>query len=145
MLGPASTVGEKMVRVVLPGDTVGNAWTELVAKTDYAANGGDFFLVPYSPGGGPDTVAGADSYPWPSMKYMSGIALLHGNIRMPDIGDGTSTTYLAGENCIDTMFYDSFWDLGYSQSAMTGGSIGNTRWGFQPPLMDDGAGGTCYT
>jgi prepilin-type N-terminal cleavage/methylation domain-containing protein len=141
MLGPADP--SVQMYVILPGGAVTSLWKDLVAKTDYAANCGDTYVACLP---GPDTPAQAASYPWPAtLAQASGITFVHGNIRPADITDGLSNTYLAGENCVCSAFYHNFWDLGYCESAMSGGSLGNSRWGCLPPTEETSAADGCYT
>jgi prepilin-type N-terminal cleavage/methylation domain-containing protein len=66
-----------------------------VAKSDYAVNAGDFIC----PGGpGPQSLAAGDdqTYGWVSNTQCSGIAYLRSRVRLADVRDGASVTYLVG-------------------------------------------------
>jgi hypothetical protein len=106
-----------------------------VAKTDYAINAGDLFFTSMP---GPITVAEANSpaYPWPGLQQDTGVAFVHGNVAAKDITDGLSHTYLVGEHYVNPLYYNSWYDLGYDQSALSGMCFDNTRWGCFPPLQD---------
>lgn len=86
----------------------------LVARTDYAANGGgagnedqDKF--------GPPSLALADTWGWPNPDpkpgqpgyRLTGVMFLRSTIALKQITDGTSKTYLAGEKLVQADRYDS--------------------------------------
>jgi prepilin-type N-terminal cleavage/methylation domain-containing protein len=109
-----------------------------VPKTDYAINAGNVYL-PCPPGPTSVQEANSKSYDWPSLKELTGVAMIHGNIRPTDITDGLSNTYLAGEKWVDSWYYNSYWDLGFAQSGMSGMCLTNTRWGALAPVRDTGS------
>jgi len=41
-----------------------------------------------------------------------------------------------GEKFVNTLYYNSWQDLGYDQSAFSGMCLDTTRWGVSPPLGD---------
>ena len=99
-----------------------------VPKTDYAINAGDVYLA-CQPGPASVQAANSKSYSWPNLKQLTGVAMIHGNVRPSDISDGLSNTYLLGEKWVDSWYYESYWDLGYAQNGMSGMCLTNTRWG----------------
>ena len=106
-----------------------------VCKTDYAVNGGDHFFT-CMPGPISAQEASSPAYPWANLQQDTGVGFVHGNIAAKDITDGLSHTYLLGEHFVDSDYYDSWYDLGYDQSALSGMCLDNTRWGVLPPLQD---------
>jgi prepilin-type N-terminal cleavage/methylation domain-containing protein/prepilin-type processing-associated H-X9-DG protein len=102
--------------------------TITVGKTDYAGNAGDA-----SPGSGyvgPTSLSAGDlmtTTQWATVANGeasgTGIVLVHSQIRMSDIKDGTSNTYLAGEKYMNVDYYttgidggdDQSWDMGFDQ------------------------------
>ena len=106
-----------------------------VPKTDYAINAGDVYL-PCQPGPASVQAANSKSYSWPNLKQLTGVAMVHGNVRPSDITDGLSNTYLLGEKWVDSWYYESYWDLGYAQNGMSGMCLTNTRWGAMGPVRD---------
>jgi prepilin-type N-terminal cleavage/methylation domain-containing protein len=97
------------------------------ARCDYAANAGDgdpqltgsCFLgeVGFSP---PTTYAQGDSMTWPIFAtYYSGVSFNRSEIKMADIRDGTSCTYMMGEKYLCTDLYT------------TGQSGGDNQYNFQ--------------
>ena len=105
-----------------------------VAKSDYAVNAGDFAC----PGGpGPTSLAAGDgNYPWVDTRECSGICYLRSEVRIADIRDGASFTYLVGEKWATT----STTDLGDDQTLYSGYDYDTYRWGKpnKPPLPDGG-------
>ena len=60
-------------------------------------------------------------------------------IRMSDITDGTTSTYLIGEKYIDPDYYATAQDKGDSGDAFQGDNEDNVRWGScgdMPPRPD---------
>ena len=106
-----------------------------VCKTDYAVNGGDQFFTSM-PGPISAQEASSPAYPWANLQQDTGVGFVHGNIAAKDITDGLSHTYLLGEHFVNSDYYDSWYDLGYDQSALSGMCLDNTRWGVLPPLQD---------
>lgn len=66
-----------------------------VAKTDYAANAGDV----QSGGQGPATLDDGDSpkYDWGDIAQLTGMLFKRSEVRIGDVVDGTTSTYLVGE------------------------------------------------
>jgi prepilin-type N-terminal cleavage/methylation domain-containing protein len=111
-------------------------WADPVAKIDYAINAGDtYFACEPGPASLGEGVA-SSSYSWPDMTASTGITLPRGIVRMEQITDGLSHTCLAGEKWVNSCYYNSWTDLGYDQSALSGMSLDTTRWGCLPPVRD---------
>lgn len=110
-------------------------WTPVVAKTDYAANEGDYITDSDS---GPPSLAIGDSrtYPWKDTAKATGICFLRSEIRMADITDGSSNTYLLGEKYVSRGGYGSFDDPGYDQAMFSGVDLDLARWVIDPPAVD---------
>lgn len=103
------------------------------AKTDYAINGGS---VQIDTGVGPASHTPADmqKYTWPSLSKFTGISFVRSRIRLAEINDGLSNTYLVGEKYISIS--DSRGYGGDDQTMYMGDDADVRRWGIGPPLSD---------
>ena len=120
---------------------------EFVAKGDYAGNAGDgiensgdSYAIPRS-----YTEADNPSFGWtptnenarssPNRRhYCSGITYYRSEVRLRQIKDGTSKTYLVGEKYMNPEGYDgSVTDAGDNQSLYTGFEWDNTRLTYYVP------------
>ena len=91
----------------------------VVARTDYAANAGDFtigdftvFRTPY----GPDTLAGEASYDWINTAKYTGLSYQRSEVAIADVSDGTSHTYLFGEKYVSPDHYETGLDRGDNEN-----------------------------
>ena len=107
----------------------------VLSRSDYVGNGGDFFPGIY---GGPNSLAAGDSptYAWPDMSLVTGVLYLRSRVRIADIRDGLTNTYLLGEKYVAAPFYQSHGDPGYDQSISSGDDWDLIRWTTDPPLHD---------
>jgi prepilin-type N-terminal cleavage/methylation domain-containing protein len=108
-------------------------------SADYAANGGSYLLADWNWGGPQSWAAGLQwcdnpsdpppsGSPFVSTKYTNGVCTQRSRVRMADITDGTSNTYLLGEKylCPDRYFTGD--DAGDDQCAYAGDSDDLIRW-----------------
>jgi len=106
---------------------------ESAAKSDYAVNGGSLQI---NSGEGPDSHSDADvrAYDWPPLNDFNGVSFVRSRIRLAEIADGLSNTYVVGEK------YVNQWDPtgfgGDDQSMFIGDDADIRRWGSGPPLSD---------
>jgi prepilin-type N-terminal cleavage/methylation domain-containing protein len=103
-----------------------------VAKTDYAANAGD---VPTG-GQGPASLEEGDNgaFNWGNVGDATGTLYMRSEVRLSDIQDGTSNTYLVGEKrCITQGF-----DWGDDQHMYLGHGLDTARYTAMdvPPIKD---------
>jgi prepilin-type N-terminal cleavage/methylation domain-containing protein/prepilin-type processing-associated H-X9-DG protein len=119
-----------------------------VARSDYAANGGDYYTCPidgpFGDWGGPFDIAGGESAA--AVKGLGVIAglstgIVHcgSQVRMAMVSDGTSNTYLAGEKFLCTEHYTNGEDGGDNESMYSGDNGDFQRWtstGFWSPRQD---------
>jgi len=115
---------------------IGSAPLSVGARIDYAANAGapyDFAKnqnagnIGY--GIGPDSVAAAATYKgWPDQKLVTGIVHVRSKVRIPEITDGLTNTYLVGEKWVDTLHYEDGKDLGDDQGPYVSDERDNVRW-----------------
>jgi prepilin-type processing-associated H-X9-DG protein len=103
------------------------------AKSDYAINGG---TVQINTGTGPESHTPRDmqSYPWPSLSDFNGMSFVRSRIRLAEVNDGLSNTYLVGEKYISASDPKGFG--GDDQTMYLGDDADIRRWGFDPPLSD---------
>jgi len=115
---------------------------KLIARTDYAGNGGDTGFRFNGNTKGPDVAAlkwtskQIDDASIPENMNSSGIISLRSEWTSASVKDGESKTYLAGERYLYFSTYDTGspadddqgWDVAYDWD--------NVRWTNQPPLFD---------
>jgi len=108
------------------------------ARTDYAACAGDgdhdeVFA-------GPDNHAQGDDDGWwdrnhPSTQY-TGVIFQRSEIKLTDVFNGTSNTYLVGEKFLDPGHYDNGLDGGDNENIYVGMDNDTTRSTVRPPRQD---------
>jgi prepilin-type N-terminal cleavage/methylation domain-containing protein len=128
----------RRVRVLFTQYTYYNAsHVDRVAKNDYAANGGDI-LFPTNEG--PSTLEAADraNYNWPSTAHINGVIYFRSELRIAEILDGTTNTYLVGEKYLQPDDYEGGADAGNNETAFCGHAVDITRWTATnlPPQQD---------
>jgi prepilin-type N-terminal cleavage/methylation domain-containing protein len=108
-----------------------------VAKSDYAVNGGDYYIES-SVYEGPPTLADGDSghYAWTDPAVLTGVCYQRSGVQSAMITDGPSKTYLIGEKHVSRGNYSTFEDEGYNESMYHGSSEDITRWTVDPPRQD---------
>ena len=99
-------------------------------RTDYAANGGSFYIAC---GPGPSTTAAnspTSNYPWPNLTNFNGIVGVHSQVTTAgsDMPDSKQSTYLLGEKYMSPENYITGTDPGDLYSAMSGDDVGLVRW-----------------
>ncbi len=129
-----------------------------VGHNDYAANGGTTYSVvwwgDYGAGNGeegppsPDVLENPPGQMTaaaqhivrdladPKVRAVNGVIFCMSMIRMSDITDGASSTYLIGEKYIDPDYYATAQDKGDSGDVFQGDNEDNVRWGnldYTPP------------
>jgi prepilin-type N-terminal cleavage/methylation domain-containing protein/prepilin-type processing-associated H-X9-DG protein len=114
---------------------------EFAVKGDYATNcgtGPSTHSPPYGPPN--DDKATVENHPWPSgtlLEAFNGMSLPYGQLRLNEVVDGTSKTYLIGEKNIklgnETSIFD---DGGDDQCLYTGFTNDNGRHVINAPVRD---------
>ena len=131
---------------ITPDDPVVNcAPVSLVFTADYKCNGGSTEILW---GSGPASWADAASWanqpagtsgnPFRDMSQSNGICAQRSKVKMIDILDGTSCTYLAGEKYLnpDRVGSTPGEDTSSDSAAMSGDDNDLLGWTDQPPLQD---------
>lgn len=107
---------------------------DMVGRLDYAANAGSQAANELS--GGPATVAaGLESFDPPTKQY-TGLFFVKSQIKIGQLEDGTSKTYLVGEKYLDPTHYTTGGDPADNENWCTGFNNDNHRTGANPPMRD---------
>ena len=101
-----------------------------VNRTDYVANTGDAYNCWYTPG--PASIAAAASYSWnnPVADGLTGISYLRSQVRMSNVTDGASNTYMLGEKYLNPDAYYTGTDGADNESATVGYDNDTNRCGY---------------
>jgi prepilin-type N-terminal cleavage/methylation domain-containing protein len=78
---------------------------DAVARSDYAINAGDGGFNTLVDGGPATLEEGDTSYSWKSTDHFTGVSTLRSAVRISQIVDGASHTYLIGEKYLHTRHY----------------------------------------
>ena len=106
-----------------------------LARTDYAASGGDTAYTGVTTNLWPQSIYDADhgtaaqwADPNISGTYTTGVVYLRSKVKMIDITDGSTNTYLAGEKCMCPDNYTDGTDIGDWLGWDTGWTASVIRW-----------------
>ncbi|HVC92566.1 MAG TPA: DUF1559 domain-containing protein [Pirellulales bacterium] len=115
-----------------------SAIVHAAARTDYAANAGDQPRCEIKSWFKPTSLSQGDdpSFAWPDVSDHTGVCFLRSEIKLAQIRDGTSRTYLLGEKQLDSAAYDTGANHGDDWSMYTGYQDDICRSGNFPPTSD---------
>jgi prepilin-type N-terminal cleavage/methylation domain-containing protein/prepilin-type processing-associated H-X9-DG protein len=100
-----------------------------VAKNDYAMNAGDYLQWQSTISIASLTAADAlKESQWPTMSKQTGISSMRSHVKMADITDGASNTFLIGDKYIDSACYNDGTDMGDNDTAYGGDELDLLRW-----------------
>jgi len=130
----AATLYNRALVVAVPG---GHAWNAdpvpQTNRSDYAVNGGDNYVAW---GEGPVVSDGFAGLGFLNMTQSNGICHQRSKVRLADVIDGTSFTYLVGEKYLDSGAYTSGFDWGDDHSLFMGNDADVHRWTARTPMQD---------
>jgi prepilin-type N-terminal cleavage/methylation domain-containing protein len=117
------------------------------ARGDYAACAGDQYSAQYDPGPPdlPSALALDQSRGWPNLddpasvgaaNVATGISYKRSRVKIADITDGTSNTYMIGEKYLTPDNYYNGWDTADNESFYTGYDNDNCRTTCLAPMQD---------
>ncbi len=104
--------------------------TTLVNKLDYAANAGETFIAWGSgPGSLTDGLAGNGFAA--EAQNSTGVIFQRSKVRIRNVSDGLTKTYLVGEKSLRPMFYETGTDYSDDHSAFAGDDYDPCRWAIR--------------
>ena len=112
--------------------------TPVDGRSDYAicagTDCGEWWLY-----GGPGNTAVVDNgtYVWPDMSVMSGVSFQRSEVRIAEIQDGTTHTYMVGEKYLNSDNYETGNDGGDNLSMYEGHDWDVNRWGHRKDDVSD--------
>ncbi|MCA9103655.1 MAG: DUF1559 domain-containing protein [Planctomycetales bacterium] len=109
----------------------------VTAQTDYAANAGDQ-PIQHSIGPPDYETIEQPGFSWPDFSSHTGIVYLRSHVRLAQLTDGTSNTYLVGEKYLNPDWYLKALSWGDDNSMYMGHDWDHTRWANPDytPLQD---------
>jgi prepilin-type N-terminal cleavage/methylation domain-containing protein/prepilin-type processing-associated H-X9-DG protein len=100
-----------------------------LARSDYAINGGDYVQWRYDEHSPPDLATGDNpNFGWDDMSKQTGLCYQRSQVKMVDISDGASNTFLIGEKYINRDHYTDGKDLGDNETMYCGDDLDLLRW-----------------
>ncbi len=110
----------------------GSETCEREVRGDYAACSGNLIVEYFS---GPATITEAEDYPWGDIDGIAtGISFYHSAVRMAEITDGTTSTYLLGEKYLNPDSYTDGSDPADNEDLYSGFNNDNHRIAYYDPV-----------
>ncbi len=123
--------------VLLAAVPGGHAWNgdavTVMSRTDYAANAGDTQVFWHEGPNPTDAFAGKGFW---DMSASTGLCHQRSEVKIAQVFDGTSNTYMVGEKYLNPDHYDSGLDPSDDQSMLAGDDYDMNKWTDEPPLQD---------
>jgi prepilin-type processing-associated H-X9-DG protein len=112
----------------------------VAARNDYAVNAGENQTAGFGPG--PSSIAQGDdpNFVWPSNALGTGIIANRSEVKIGDIPDGTTNTYMIGEKFLNSDEYEAGTGLGDDQTVYSGDERDVVRFAAGWPPSQDRAG-----
>ncbi len=105
-----------------------------LSRSDYAINEGD--RSDAESWSFPSSYTAAATFSWDDTSLATGVSFPRSQIRMADITDGVSNTYLVGEKYMNSDCYETGGDYGDNEGMYSGCANNTTRVTYEPPLQD---------
>ncbi len=122
-----------------------------LARNDYAIDGGDYVEWYYGVNSPPDLATGdSPTWIWSDMTHSTGLSYQRSEIKMCDIPDGASNTFLIGEKYVPADHYLDGLDWGDNDTLYCSDELDLVRWTGvyggvgNPPLQDAAIPGYSY-
>jgi prepilin-type processing-associated H-X9-DG protein len=112
---------------------VNAASASIAGRSDYGGNGGDAGLAH---GAGPSSLEAGLAAAENANPSFTGVVYEYSEVKLGQITDGTSNTYLAGEKYIDSIHYETGGDPADNETWCTGWNNDNYRVSNEPPTQD---------
>lgn len=112
---------------------VNSATASSAGRSDYGGNGGDAGLAHSA---GPGSLEAGLTQAENADPPFTGVVYEYSEVKLGQITDGTSKTYLAGEKYIDSLHYDTGGDPADNETWCTGWNNDNYRVANEPPTQD---------